>query len=152
MTEKRESIDAKKPPKPPVQKKSNNLEINVEINVSQAIAGLKAVQREAKETVKALKEVESYRKVEEDSNHKPTKAALWIRNMILVNGLNLCKSLTPEQVDTIISLHEEYIDITCPICGSKDISTTELLSSEEPYYKSKTCNQCGFSKSIEKGG
>lgn len=37
---------------------ANSKELSVSIDVSEALTGLKAVQREAKETVKALKEVE----------------------------------------------------------------------------------------------
>lgn len=38
---------------------ANGKELSVSIDVSEALTGLKAVQREAKETVKALKEIET---------------------------------------------------------------------------------------------
>ena len=47
-----------KPPAPPSQKKKNDLTVKVDIDVSDALKGLKAVQREAKNTARALREVE----------------------------------------------------------------------------------------------
>lgn len=52
------SIENNKPSAPPSQKKKNDLTVKVDIDVSDALKGLKAVQREAKKTVQALKEVD----------------------------------------------------------------------------------------------
>lgn len=53
-----------KPPVPPSQKKSEGLSIKLDIDVSDALKGLKAVERQAKKTIRALREVEEITKKE----------------------------------------------------------------------------------------
>lgn len=52
-------MDLLKPPPPPAQKEPTSLySLSVNVDVSEGIKALKALQREAKETVRVLKEVE----------------------------------------------------------------------------------------------
>jgi len=52
---------------------SRELVMKVNVDVSEALTGLKAVQREAKEAVKALRELESAIQRKDGANIPPTK-------------------------------------------------------------------------------
>lgn len=47
------------------QSREGELTVKIDVDVSNALKGLKAIQRETRETIKGLKELETYQEVDE---------------------------------------------------------------------------------------
>lgn len=48
------------------QSRVGELTVKIDVDVSNALKGLKAIQREVRETIKVLKELETYQEVDEN--------------------------------------------------------------------------------------
>lgn len=112
MTDKRESINESKPPMPIAQ--SVNKGLSIKFDASEAITGLKAIQREAKEAVRALREVEELtnRRTQEEK--------------IVPHALYEC--LVCEHKEQVRGRKEDYLEIRiCPKCKGAFVDVWKIV-------------------------
>ena len=94
--------------------KNNPLSLKATVDVGDVLKGLKAVQREVRETLKMLKELEN-------------------KQSVILNGKAISKAVYPYTTDG----NEE-----CSVCGS-DVQTRTLKSDCGEVFTEKVCTKCG---------
>lgn len=126
-------------------KKSSVGELKVNVDVSEAIKGLKAVQREAKKATAALKELE-----EETKKHNKNVLLETLANLHNIPKETLEKTkikYTPlskvEPKPEVIVFDEMHA--MCPRCGSTNREINEIKSApKELYAREIKCLDCGY--------